>query len=261
MKSPAYCSLLVSLVLVAVGCSSGDRSTPAGPSAAQRTPAVAVAAPSGGGGDMPVGAQGAKPAGFDAQIRVRPTPDAEGIVRGESPLTVEFDLCSSKGEALSYAFDWDFDHKVDRSATGDGCLQQHTYRARADSAEKDVPFEANVCVISGAPATPSAPGTYYSCRRVQIRVAREAGTFPHDNGAGQLWRDNVPTGTYTVTQALRACQEYIDATPGSGSCQSNCSCGASMCIYNSIGTYAWFYTGAFTGRNGFTCEGPGGHWE
>lgn len=82
---------------------------------------------------MPVTSDGAEPAGFKAVFRVDPKPDTDGIIHGESPLTVQFDACGSRTDAdktLSYLYDRDFDRVANGVGTGDACRREHTYNLR-----------------------------------------------------------------------------------------------------------------------------------
>ena len=70
--------------------------------------------------------------------------------------------------------------------------------------------------------------------------------FTHHTGCGQTWVDNVPTGTLTQAQALRACQEYVNQKlMGGDTCNPNgCGCGGqNNCVYNNQQQprYTWFY--------------------
>ena len=265
MKSSALRQ--VSLYAFAFGiaaCGAGDRSAPLAPSSAQVVRPTGVAPDSSPEISMPVTSEGTKPAGFEAVFRVHPRPDTEGIIRGDSPLTVEFNVCGSRTDAdktLTYLFDWDFDHRANVVGTGDACQQEHTYdtRRRTD-AKGNVLFETSVCVVSGNPRVPG-PGTYFSCRtfRISLPVPSQRRTFLHHTGYGQTWTDGVPTGTYDLAQATRACQEYVLATPGTGPCGTTpCSCSElqNECTYSNGSPFRiWFYAGQYVGNtnDGF-CE-------
>ena len=266
MKSSALRQILLyALSLGIAACGAGDRSAPSLPTSAQGVPAPGVAAP-GSSPEvwMPVTSEGAEPAGFKAVFRVDPKPDTEGIIHGDSPLTVEFDVCGSRTDAdktLSYLYDWDFDHVADVVGTGDACHQEHKYDTRRlTDAKGNVLFETNVCVVSGDPRL-HGPGTYFSCRtfRISLPVSSQRSTFPHHTGYGQQWTDGVPTGTYDLAQATRACQEYVLGTaPGVDFCRTTgCGCpsppsGPNQCTFNEapppLPRRVWFYTGPFVGQ-------------
>ena len=74
----------------------------------------------------------------------------------------------------------------------------------------------------------------------------KAGQFLHHDGRGHTWMDNIPTGTYTLQQAARACQEYVNQGLGGGDVciQQGCGCGGNnLCTYNQNANprYTWFY--------------------
>ena len=77
--------------------------------------------------------------------------------------------------------------------------------------------------------------------------------FPHHTGYGQNWSDEQPTGTYTVDQAMRACEQYVAATNPLDICHDDgCGCGGGPeCIFNDGGggqTRVWFYAGQYIGN-------------
>jgi hypothetical protein len=114
-------------------------------------------------------------------------------------------------------------------------------------------YETGVCVVSGNPRV-HGPGTYFSCRTFRISLPAppaQPATFLHHTGWGQTWTDGIPTGTYNLAQATRACQEYVLATPGADSCvTTGCSCSRLQdeCTYNSDESRAWFYAGQYVGN-------------
>lgn len=270
----------VSLLALCTGlaaCGAGDRSSPLAPSAARvssrPTATSAIVAPI---TSMPATSLGEPPDGFRAFFLADPGPDAEGVIRGSSPLTVRFDLCRSRtapDRQLSFRFDWDMNHVADVVGTGEACLQEHTYDARrVPDARGHVVLQSNVCVVSGDPRTPHDPGTYYSCRAFTLRltVEKERGVsgFPHHTGYGQTWRDNVPTGTYNLVQALRACQEYVaDVGSGVDTCNTTgCGCSAvDECTYNTAGggliRRVWFYAGTYIGNTTNNACSTGLTWD
>lgn len=173
MKSSALRQTSLSaLILGIAACGAGDRSAPSLPTSVQVVPTSGVVAPGSSPGiSMPVTSQGTKPAGFDAVFRVDPKPDVQGIIHGDSPLLVEFDLCRSRTEGdknLSYLYDWDFDHVADVVGTGDDCLMEHRYRRTAAGKGNEL-LKTNVCVVSGDPRV-HGPGTYFSCRTFRISL-------------------------------------------------------------------------------------------
>lgn len=152
---------------------------------------------------MPVTSQGAEPAGFKAVFRVNPKPDTEGIIQGDSPLTVHFDVCSSRTDAdkpLSYLYDWDFNHVADVVGTGDACQQEHKYDVRRfPQARGKVLFETNICVVSGDPRV-HGPGTHFACRAFKVSLpvpVSEPGTGPTPPPTG-----GVATFTYSNASSI-----------------------------------------------------------
>ncbi|HET7294288.1 MAG TPA: hypothetical protein VFM88_17825 [Vicinamibacteria bacterium] len=168
MKAAATRFPWLGLAVFLGACNAHD--APQIPTAATRERAAAAAPAS----DLASASGG--PAGFFASFRVEPQPGTDGVIRGSSPLPVEFDLCRSRADAgkpLYFLFDWNFDHVADVIGTGDTCLQTHTFNAK-DS--PDGTFEANVCLANGDPRAHS-PNTYITCRSYEIRVT----SFPQSN--------------------------------------------------------------------------------
>ena len=255
MKSSALRPIsLYALAFGIAACGAGDRFAPSLPTSPQGAPATGAAAPD-SEVSMPVTSEGTKPAGFEAVFRVDPKPATDGIIHGDSPLIVEFDVCGSRTDAdktLTYLFDWDSDHRANVVGTGAACQQEYTYNLKKlPDAKGNALFETSVCVVSGNPRV-HGPGTYFSCRtfRISLPVPSQRRTFLHHTGYGQTWTDGVPTGTYDLAQATRACQEYVLATPGAGSCQTTgCGCTSSnQCTYNNGDLRVWFYAGPFVGN-------------
>jgi hypothetical protein len=65
----------------------------------------------------------------------------------------------------------------------------------------------------------------------------------------------VPTGTYNLDQATRACQEYVAAvSPGADNCITvGCGCPPDECTYNEAAgagqvRRVWFYRGQYIGN-------------
>ena len=175
MKSSALRQIsLYALSLGIAACGAGDGSAPSLPTSPQGAPAPGATAPDSSTEiSMPVTSEGAQPAGFKAVYRVDPKPDTEGIIRGDSPLTVQFDACGSRTDAdktLTYLFDWDFDHRANVVGTGDACQQEHTYNLKKlPDATGNALFETGVCVVSGNPRV-HGPETYFSCRTFRISL-------------------------------------------------------------------------------------------
>ncbi len=166
--------LAPAVALCVAACGAGDRATPSSPSAVQstrtpdtRTPGVGVA--------LPAESSGTKPVGFDSSIRVNPKPDEDGIIRGNSPLEVEIDVCQSKqgeGAPLTYLLDWNFDSFADAAATGDDCVFTHRFAVPVGATGAARSLRANVCVVSGNPNV-KGPDTYFSCRALRFELVPE----------------------------------------------------------------------------------------
>jgi hypothetical protein len=166
----------------------------------------AAAAPSVGEGlGMPVTSSGAKPAGFEARLRVDPRPGDDGVIRGDSPLTVNFDLCGStpgEGSALTYLFDFDFDDVADAVGTGDACQQHHKYNVHSvPNPGRNVSFRSNVCVVSGDPRN-HGPNTYFSCRTFTVGL-------PVDQVPGKNCIHDLCTQGDAVTYGCDTCANRI----------------------------------------------------
>lgn len=163
--------LVSAVALCLAACGAGDRSQPAAPSAVQaaRTPDVAAPAV---GMAMPAESSGTKPPGFDMALRLEPKPGLDGVILGDSPLTVQIDVCHSapgEGQSLTYLFDWDFDSLADVVATGDDCVQKHKFSVPAGASRAERSLKANVCVVSGNPNL-HGPNTYFSCRTIRLEL-------------------------------------------------------------------------------------------
>jgi len=164
----------ISLYVLSLGvaaCGAGDHS-PSRPTSIEAAKPTVVT-PGSTGITMPVTSQGTKPAGFEASVRVDPHPNKDGIIVGDSALSVRFNACHSKSGSdreLFYLFDWDSDHLADAAGTGEACEQEHKYDVRRfPDARGHVLFETNVCVVSGDPRRPG-PETYFSCRTFRINL-------------------------------------------------------------------------------------------
>lgn len=73
----------------------------------------------------------------------------------------------------------------------------------------------------------------------------------HSNGAGQMWTDCVPLGTYNETQAMKACAAQAVTEPAIYSCiASSDVCSAEMYVESTGGFGIWTYAGPFTGYFG-----------
>src|SRR5262245_46053777 len=167
MKSLAIRFSWVGLTLVLGACNSGDHAARL-PTAPGRVPGTAAAPAS----QLATASGG--PEGFFASFRVKPQPGLDGVIRGSSPLPIEFDLCGSRADAgkdLVFLFDWDFDHVPDVQGTNDTCLQTHTFNG---AQSPDGSFEANVCMANG---DLHSPGTYTTCRVYHISVS----SFPESS--------------------------------------------------------------------------------
>jgi hypothetical protein len=118
---------------------------------------------------------GAYPEGFLPRFRVTPQPGSDGVIRGETPLKLEFDLCGSTpgtGKALHFLYDWDSNHVADLVGTETACHQTHTYRVPPqEDAKGEKSLRTNVCVVNGDPRE-NAGGTYFSCRTYTIAIPR-----------------------------------------------------------------------------------------
>jgi hypothetical protein len=167
--------------------SCGRGASPAAPSAPAVAPtapeavALRLSVPGTGAGQPSVDAsdevsyletQGAYPEGFLPKFRVTPKPGADGVIHGESPLEVEFDLCGSTadaGKTLHFLFDWSFDHVADVVGTGDACHQKHRYRVPESDAKGEKTLRTNVCVANADPRGDTSGG-YISCRQYTISL-------------------------------------------------------------------------------------------
>jgi hypothetical protein len=269
--------LIIGLGLAMAAC--GDRSAPlpTSPGAQQvaETPSGTVAIqppfdPSEGIGYAE--SVGVPPAGFKTVVRVKPRPGSDGVIRGETPFTVVFDLCDSTadaGKTLFYLYDWDFNHRADLVGTGTACRQEHTYRVQPQAQKGDEIIRTNLCVVNGNPRAHDS-STFFACRAYTIAVPiprlAPAG-FAHHTGYGQTWFNGVPTGTFDLSQATLSCQEYINAVaPGVDSCNTTgCGCGnGSLCTFNTapVGVRrVWFYNGPFAGQTTNDACSTGLAWD
>ncbi len=168
-------------VLFLAACNGGAPS-PGGPSSPGAPPPVTPASPGGPGTATAAPAApddqiaylesaGAYPPGFQPKFRVSPGPGVDGVIRGASPLEVEFDLCGSTAEAGKsprFLFDWDFDHVADAVGGRDACHQVHRFRVPSGNGGRDQNLRANVCVANGD--TRGDAGTYVSCRSYALAI-------------------------------------------------------------------------------------------
>jgi hypothetical protein len=97
----------------------------------------------------------------------------------------------------------------------------------------------------------------------------DAGCTPvtHSNGLGQHWTDCTPLGTYTIDEAMAACEAY-----GKGTCVAGngaCSDTVTPAVYSPSTYYAWAYSGTDAGQVGMisqsiysqTCFPSGSAWR
>jgi hypothetical protein len=147
--------------------------------------------------------RGLAPEGFKTVIRANPKPSEDGVIHGDSPITVEYDACGSTvepGKTAHFLYDFEFDHVPDVVGTGDACAQKHTYRIPKD-ATGAVVIETNVCVTNGDPNVHDG-STYFSCRTYRIGL-------PEPKAPCQS-PDGVAPGCYLVEGI------YIDWPGGAG---------------------------------------------
>ncbi len=177
--SPRAASLFASALLLSA-CGSGS-SSPSAPTSPAKAPVVAapVVSPTRGialgvastpTGDPYVESAATAPGGFVPKFRVDPHPGDDGVIRGDSSIQVEFDLCGSSNldGKTHFLFDWNFDHVADVIGTGSACKQTHTYRAPATAqGQAQKTLRTNVCVTSGDPRG-AAGDVFFSCRQYTI---------------------------------------------------------------------------------------------
>ncbi len=165
MKSLIVRVAVLVTVLGIAACGGYDRKVPSSPTA----PSI----PDGGlPGDIVMeSSQGLAPAGFQLVSHTNPKAGEDGVIRAESPITVDFDLCGStvnEGGRPWFLFDFDFDHVPDVIGRSESCHQTHTYRIPRDAAQ-DLVVGANFCFANADPSA-HRPGTYFSCRSVKIAL-------------------------------------------------------------------------------------------
>lgn len=176
MRTPTSLrALCLAVCLGLVGCGSHEDAAPSSPTAPQLAPSAGVSRSASDPIAMAASSPGLAPEGFRTVIRVDPKPDVDGVIRGDSPLTVTFDACGSTadaGKTLHFLFDWNFDDVADVVGTGDACRQTHKYNVKAAADGKgEAILETNVCVVNANPGA-HAPGTYYSCRTYRVGLPR-----------------------------------------------------------------------------------------
>jgi hypothetical protein len=228
----------------------------AAPTAPQLAPTSGVAGAPTARVPMQASSQGVAPEGFRTVIRVDPKPDTDGVIRGNSPLTVEFDACGSTpdaGKTLRFLFDWNFDDIADVVGTGDACHQTHKYNVKAAPDGKgEAILETNVCVVNADPRA-HAPGTYYSCRTFRVGLPRSGargscgvnevgfgGKCYYLDGSGGVCDPGFSLAPQSVLSSIAAQFEGLDYKHAiSGNC----------CIWNSDPDEDWGMEG--------TCNGSG----
>ena len=94
------------------------------------------------------------------------------------------------------------------------------------------------------------------------------GDVTHHDGYGHTWTDDVALGTYTVDQALRACQAYVDAvSPGDACVSVGCGCGGlgDECTYNEAAgggvRHVWFFAGTYVSNTTNDSCAYGAIWD
>jgi hypothetical protein len=183
---------------------------------------------------------GEAPKGFLPAFRVSPGLDGDGVIRGESPLTVEFDLCKSSpdaGKTLYFLFDWSFDHKPDLVGMDEACRQEHTYE-RGGNTTRSQRFETNVCVVNGDPRRADDPGLFFSCRSYEIELAAPSRGGPGNGSAGACAGTlfdpgNGITGCWYTAPALgMTCDQVCGSHGGFNSA-------ASQHTGNAVGSLFW----------------------
>jgi hypothetical protein len=123
----------------------------------------------GSGVAMAAASLGPPPEGFKLVLRSLPQTDVDGVIRGNTPVSVDFDACRSRGDAgksLFFWFDWDFDNVADVGGAGGECAQQHVYRT-PPNATGNVEIDTNICVANGD-IRRHDPATFVACRRFKI---------------------------------------------------------------------------------------------
>lgn len=265
-------AIAVGFAVLGSACGGSSAVAPATPTAPVAVAPVVHQVPAGGpgsptsssavGDDVPyVESAGAYPEGFLPKFRVQPGPDEEGVIHGDSPLTVEFDTCGSTAEAgktLHFVFDWDYDHQAEIVGTGDACRQTHTYRTAADGAARTI--RTNVCVVNG---DPQAAGTYVSCRTTTVTLAASSSSAGLPRFCGVFFN-----GDYTLClQGRNLSQDsgnngsfeefwYVndDGAQGEGACPAGTSFSGSEVGNYEISEpafYAFMLSHGFTGTNDF----------
>ena len=139
----------------------------------------------------------------DAVFRTLPAPDDEGVIRGNGPLTVQFNNCQSRpaqgDDDLRFTYDFDSDGQVD--ALGH-CRWEHTYTR---------PAVARVCV--------SDRRGNDACRAWEVRPGAGDGTRPrvteirftvdYISGGGEppfeFYLNGAPLGVAAVTNPSGSC--------------------------------------------------------
>lgn len=283
---------LLGLSLALAACAAHDGSSPQLPTspAQSGTPAaldgVAILAPPGvsSGVEMQASSVGPPPTGFKTIVRVKPRPGLDGVIRGESPLTVEFDLCDSTadaGKTLFYYYDWDFNHIADAGGTGTTCLQEHTYRARpVVDARGDETVRTNICVANGDFGAHN-PSTFVACREFTVvipipaapgttTVASFSGSFTQGQDAEPLcpswnaFRASIDSGTTYSEIILRGSADPTGKTCTGASANTLCQnlrTGTSTAL--SCDGNPWNIGGCGNGieisTTGTICQCPVGH--
>jgi len=166
-----------SLALAACGAHDGSPQLPTSPTQSGTLPGqggVAVLPPpdvSTGGVAMQSASVGPPPSGFNAVFSTTPRKGKDGNLHGESPFTVEFDLCNSTAEAgktLAYWYDWNFTGYADVLAGGANCKQEHTYVVKpVANAHGDKTFRTNICV-SDNDIRAHDTKTFVACREFTV---------------------------------------------------------------------------------------------
>ncbi len=104
--------------------------------------------------------------------------------------------------------------------------------------------------------------------RVDEAGCEDAGEVLHHDGYGNTWVDDVALGTYTVGQATRACEAYVDAMGVTDQCVSvGCGCGGlgDECVFNDASgggsTHVWFYAGTYSSNTTANSCAYGAIWD
>jgi hypothetical protein len=144
----------------------------------------------------------------NAVFNANPAPGGDGVIRGESPLTVTFNMCKSRdddeGDSLKFTYDYDGDGTVDERGI---CRGSNTYTARRGSEkcskavtcvsdkqpDHNVCHTWEVCVAGAAPAPPTGGPAACNLSGLVAEVEPNEDGTP-SNGGGLHPPDPLPEG-------------------------------------------------------------------